>query len=91
MKKQLSNALTQSLKSTHMKLKILVVTLSVGIFFSCQDKQKNSPEMESPQKSKYFDYSNSDDQQTGGIKMIPITTPQGTFNVWTKRMGTIQK
>jgi proline iminopeptidase len=25
--------------------------------------------------------------QTGGIKVIPITTPKGTFNVWTKRIG----
>jgi proline iminopeptidase len=38
-------------------------------------------------KLSYFDYSNRDDQATGGIKMIPITTPKGTFNVWTKRVG----
>jgi len=25
--------------------------------------------------------------QTGGIKMIPIETPKGRFNVWTKRIG----
>jgi proline iminopeptidase len=25
--------------------------------------------------------------QTGGVKVIPITTPKGTFNVWTKRIG----
>ena len=24
---------------------------------------------------------------TGGVRMIPITTPKGTFNVWTKRVG----
>ncbi|OWP62728.1 proline iminopeptidase [Hymenobacter amundsenii] len=23
----------------------------------------------------------------GGVKMVPITTPKGTFNVWTKRFG----
>lgn len=45
------------------------------------DKAKNS------EKNSYFDYSNSDDQKTGGIKMVPITTPKGTFNVYTKRMG----
>ncbi len=39
------------------------------------------------EKSSYFDYSNSDDQQSGGIKMIPIKTPKGIFNVYTKRMG----
>ncbi len=25
--------------------------------------------------------------QTGGVKVIPIQTPKGNFNVWTKRMG----
>jgi proline iminopeptidase len=25
--------------------------------------------------------------KTGGVKMIPITTPSGNFNVWTKRIG----
>jgi proline iminopeptidase len=25
--------------------------------------------------------------QTGGVRMIPITTAKGTFNVWTKRVG----
>lgn len=25
--------------------------------------------------------------QTGGVKMIPIETPKGTYNVWTKRIG----
>jgi proline iminopeptidase len=25
--------------------------------------------------------------QAGGVRMIPITTPKGTFNVWTKRTG----
>jgi proline iminopeptidase len=34
-----------------------------------------------------MDYSNSPDQFTGGVNMIPIKTPKGTFNVWTKRMG----
>jgi proline iminopeptidase len=38
-------------------------------------------------KENYLDFSNRDDQFTGGIKMIPITTPKGKFNVWTKRVG----
>jgi proline iminopeptidase len=25
--------------------------------------------------------------QTGGVQMVPITTPKGTFRVWTKRIG----
>jgi proline iminopeptidase len=35
----------------------------------------------------YLDFSNRDDQFTGGIKMIPISTPKGEFKVWTKRVG----
>lgn len=35
----------------------------------------------------YFDNSGHDDVLSGGVKMIPITTPSGTFRVWTKRVG----
>ena len=54
------------------------------LIMSCADKPNNNEIVE---KSSYFDYSNSNDQITGGIKMIPIETPKGTFNVYTKRMG----
>jgi len=36
---------------------------------------------------KYFDNSGRDDVLSGGVKMIPISTPKGTFHVWTKRVG----
>ena len=53
----------------------------VGILFlqSCNQKA-------TPAANDYFAQSN-DTIQNGGIKMIPITTPKGTFNVWTKRVG----
>lgn len=35
----------------------------------------------------YFDNSGRDDVLSGGVKMIPIETPKGVFNVWTKRTG----
>jgi proline iminopeptidase len=35
----------------------------------------------------YFDYSGRDDILSGGVRMIPIETPKGTFNVWTRRVG----
>lgn len=35
----------------------------------------------------YLDYSGRDDVLSGGVTMIPITTPNGTFRVWTKRVG----
>jgi proline iminopeptidase len=36
---------------------------------------------------RYLDYSGRDDVLSGGVKMIPITTPKGDFHVWTKRVG----
>lgn len=35
----------------------------------------------------YLDYTGRDDLLGGGVKMIPIETPKGTFGVWTKRIG----
>lgn len=35
----------------------------------------------------YFDHSRRDDVLSGGVKLVPITTPKGDFRVWTKRIG----
>jgi predicted RNase H-like HicB family nuclease len=35
----------------------------------------------------YFDRTNRPDAVAGGVRMIPITTPLGASNVWTKRIG----
>lgn len=35
----------------------------------------------------YFDHTGRTDVLSGGARTIPITTPKGTFNVWTKRVG----
>jgi proline iminopeptidase len=35
----------------------------------------------------YLDSSGRDDALSGGVRMIPIQTPKGTFKVWTKRVG----
>ncbi|MDX1428812.1 MAG: proline iminopeptidase-family hydrolase, partial [Rhodothermales bacterium] len=35
----------------------------------------------------YFDYSGRDDLLSGGVRLIPIDTPNGTFKVWTRRVG----
>ena len=37
--------------------------------------------------SDYFDNAGRDDVLSGGVKMIPVSTPAGTFRVWTKRIG----
>ncbi|MBO3117563.1 proline iminopeptidase-family hydrolase [Winogradskyella sp. DF17] len=58
-------------------------------FFGCNQNQSPSKDTESTSviNTDYLDYSGKDDQFTGGIKMIPIETPKGEFNVWTKRVG----
>lgn len=40
-----------------------------------------------PLVSDYFDNTGRDDILSGGVKLIPIKTPQGNFHVWTKRIG----
>lgn len=35
----------------------------------------------------YLDNFGRDDVLSGGVKMIPIETPKGSFRVWTKRVG----
>jgi proline iminopeptidase len=40
-----------------------------------------------PVTPSYLDNSSRDDRVSGGIRMIPIDTPKGTFRVWTKRTG----
>ena len=35
----------------------------------------------------YYSHAGHDDVLSGGVKMIPITTPLGRFKVWTKRVG----
>jgi proline iminopeptidase len=37
--------------------------------------------------SSYLDYSGRDDVLSGGVKEIPVSTPSGTYRVWTKRVG----
>ena len=35
----------------------------------------------------YLDNRGRDDVLSGGVKMIPVETPKGTFRVWTRRFG----
>lgn len=59
--------------------KIILISLGL-LFFSC----KTSPESS---VNNYLNYEGKSDKLSGGVKMIPITTPKGNFNVWTKRIG----
>ena len=69
-----------------MKNAILLLLLLTMIFSGCSNQQKDASQEANP-VSDYLDFSNRDDQFTGGIKMIPISTPKGEFKVWTKRVG----
>jgi len=62
------------MRSTKRLIALVLLTLCVPAF------GKEAP-------SNYLDSTGRDDQLSGGVKMIPITTPKGTFNVWTKRVG----
>jgi proline iminopeptidase len=65
-----------------MKAKIYVLSLFLILIFNgCKENTEVKTQKD------YLDFSKRDDQFTGGIKMIPITTPIGKFNVWTKTVG----
>lgn len=68
-----------------MKYSNASLLLILLLLISCSEPRNDGAAM--VDKSGYFDYSGSDDQRTGGIKMIPIKTEKGTFNVYTKRVG----
>ena len=67
-----------------MKKLTLILLISFG-FYNCGKKQKK--ESFEDIKSTYLDYSGRDDLLAGGVKMVPIKTRSGEFNVWTKRIG----
>jgi len=66
-----------------MKNLIFFTLISLFIFCSCTDKYSDT---ETP-STDYLNYSGRDDEFSGGIKMITISTPNGKFKVWTKRVG----
>ncbi|WP_420828560.1 proline iminopeptidase-family hydrolase [Fulvivirga sedimenti] len=67
------------------KLFLFVTILSAFSCSSTQESEKKSPE--SPTLAEYHQRRDPDQLQTGNIKMIPVKTPVGEFNVWTKRTG----
>ena len=64
---------------TKTKLTLSLIYLAVlTLVFSCKQKETS--------KNTYFENPEKG-VQTGGIKIIPIKTPKGTFNIWTKKIG----
>lgn len=60
--------------------------LSLLFLFPCCTSKQVSQNADEPAIS-YLDYSGLEDELSGGVKMIPVQTPSGTFRVWTKRVG----
>lgn len=56
-----------------------LLLFAIALFISCKQEIVAT-------QNEYFAQS-TDSIQNGGVKVIPITTPKGTFNVWTKRIG----
>jgi len=64
-------------------MRVSIFIIAFLLFIGCNQKPKNEPVV----SNTYLSFEHRDDQFTGGIKMIPITTEKGTFKVWTKRVG----
>ncbi len=56
-----------------------------ALVFSCRQPVKNTNDGNMT-VAQYFNYEDSG-VRSAGIRMIPIETPAGKFNVWTKRFG----
>jgi proline iminopeptidase len=70
-------------------MKRIVVLAAVVLLLGCARKAPTAEVAPTTDvaPSRYLDYSGRDDVLSGGVKMIPVTTPKGTFKVWTKRVG----
>ncbi len=65
-----------------MKTTILLV-VSVLVLFGCSNDSASDLTV----AVDYLDNTGRDDVLSGGVKMIPVETPKGSFRVWTKRVG----
>ncbi len=64
-----------------------LLALAVGtlLFVACVGEQP--PNAPAPAPPGYLDSTGRDDALSGGVRLIPVNTPKGTFRVWTKRVG----
>ena len=69
-----------------MKNTFLFFTTLAFFFHGCLHPREDY-KSESRACADYLDFSNRDDRFTGGIRMIPVSTPKGEYRVWTKRVG----
>ena len=70
-----------------MKSLTSLAVLCAALLVGCGGAQRGDSAAAAARPSAYFDSSGRDDVLSGGVRMIPIDTPKGTFRVWTKRVG----
>lgn len=63
--------------------KILALALVALALPACIEEEPDDDDIESA----YFDNTGRDDVLSGGVRLIPVETPNGTVRVWTKRVG----
>jgi len=66
---------------------VVVAALLVASCTKAQAPGAGQAPASTPQPNAYFDNTGRQDVLAGGVRMIPITTPAGSFRVWTKRIG----
>lgn len=65
--------------------KYLLSLLLLSVFTSCQNGSGSACKCKTYEA--YHNNTDRDDVMTGGVKMVDVETPNGTFKVWTKRVG----
>ena len=65
------------------------ILIALSVIFACTACTNNTKKTKDQtiQEVDYLSFEGRNDQFTGGVKMIPIKTSKGTFDVWTKRIG----
>ncbi len=66
---------------------VLPALLLAGVVAACGIALDEGEANAGAAAASYFDNSGRDDVLSGGVKLIPISTPKGEFRVWTKRVG----
>lgn len=64
-----------------------LLALALLLLAACAKHEAPPPTHAASSRYAYFDNAGRDDTLSGGVRMIPIHTPQGDFRVWTKRVG----
>lgn len=65
---------------------MIIRLLSILLFFPVLTSCYQQPENTGSDARTYYSIADSG-LQTGGVRMIPVQSPNGTFKVWTKRIG----